>query len=140
MSWDLDFWIDGHAPSAKNSRRIVRMGKRSALIKSEKALAYVESFNAQCPVLPELLTGDLTLWIDAFYPSRRPDLACTELIMDLLQGKVYENDRQVKAQASTWNLDKENPRVRIMIRRISSGKCTEMSSLERSEIWGSAMP
>lgn len=134
MSWDCDFWVEGEPVSAKNQRRLIRNPPR--LIKSEKALAYAKSFDRQCPVLDPLLEGDIALWIDAYYRTRRPDLACVDLIQDLLEGKIYANDRQVKASGSTWNLDKENPRVRIRIRRIFSNGSTEMSSLEPSKIWG----
>jgi hypothetical protein len=136
MSWAFDHTILGQCPSAKNARRIVKFGNMPRLIKSEKALQYVDSFNSQCPVLDPLLEGDVVLWVDSFYQSRRPDLACMELLMDLLQGKVYANDRSVKVSGSSWNLDKENPRVRIRVRSISSESSTEMSSLDPSEIWG----
>ena len=136
MGWNFDFVVTGECPSAKNQRRIVKFGNRPALIKSKKALAYVDSFNAQCHILDTLLEGDVALWVDAYYQSRRPDLACIELIQDLLQGRAYANDRQVKASGSVWNLDRENPRVRIRVRSIQSGGSTEMSSLDASEIWG----
>ena len=37
------------------------------------------------------------------------------LILDLLQGFAYENDRQVKEKHIYWGLDKENPRTQIKI-------------------------
>ncbi len=145
MSWDVDFWVDGQPQSAKNARQIVKFGNRSALIKSKKALAYAQHFDSQCLVLDEALEGDLALWVDAYYVSRRPDLACVDLIQDLLQGKIYKNDRQVKVSGSSWNLDKENPRARIRVRIIGHQNtpllgCTEMSSLDPSEIWGAVAP
>tara|TARA_R110002020_G_scaffold185640_2_gene383353 strand:- start:562 stop:1044 length:483 start_codon:yes stop_codon:yes gene_type:complete len=136
MAWDYDFWIDGQCPSAKNQRQLVGRPGSRRLIKSAKALAYSKSFAEQCAPIDELITGDVALWVDSYYSSRRPDLACVDFIQDLLQGKIYLNDRQVKASGSTWNLDKENPRVRIRIRSIASKGCTEMSSLDVSKIWG----
>jgi Holliday junction resolvase RusA-like endonuclease len=63
------------------------------------------------------MTGDLrvTLWI--YYASRRPDLDET-LILDLMQGLIYENDRQVKERHAYWGLDPESPRAEILIEKI----------------------
>lgn len=134
--WDLDFWILGEPASAKNQRRIVKVHGKPRIIKSEKALNYKRLFDEQCPVLDELITEDVSIIVDAYYASRRPDLACMDLIMDLLQGKIYENDRQVKASCSLWNLDKENPRVRIRLKRMTVDASTGTSSYKPSEIWG----
>ena len=46
--------------------------------------------------------------------SRRPDLD-ESVILDCLEGKVYKNDRQVKAKHIFWGLDKENPRAEIEV-------------------------
>lgn len=37
------------------------------------------------------------------------------MILDCLEGKVYKNDRQVKAKHIFWGLDKENPRAEIEV-------------------------
>jgi Holliday junction resolvase RusA-like endonuclease len=50
-----------------------------------------------------------------YYHSRRPDLD-ESLILDLMQGIVYENDRQVKEKHITWGLDKEAPRAEICVK------------------------
>jgi Holliday junction resolvase RusA-like endonuclease len=52
-----------------------------------------------------------------FYATRRPDLD-ESLILDLMQGLVYENDRQVKERHTYWGLDAENPRSEIIIEQI----------------------
>jgi hypothetical protein len=39
------------------------------------------------------------------------------LILDLLQGVAYENDRQVKEKHIYWGLDKENPRCEIKVEK-----------------------
>ena len=140
MSWDLDFWIHGEPASAKNQRRIVRVHGKPRIIKSAKALAYKKTFDEQCPVLDNLIKDDVALCVDAYYASRRPDLACIDLIMDLLQDKVYENDRQVKASCSIWNLDRDSPRVRIRLRKMTVDGSTGMSSFKPSEIWGPITP
>ena len=132
---EVDFVILGEPASAKNQRRIVRIRDTPRLIKSAKALSYAKSFGLQCPTVP-LIEGDVSLLCDIFYASRRPDLAAMDLIQDLLQGRVYANDRQVKASQSLWNLDRDNPRVRIRVRGLDLESSHGLSSYSQSEIWG----
>jgi len=86
----------------------------SRLIKSKKALTYSDVFLQQCPVLPTLMEGDLRVTMHIYYASRRPDLD-ESLILDLMQGCVYANDRQVKERHTYWHLDPECPRSDITI-------------------------
>lgn len=111
--------ILGEPASKANSRKVVRIGNVSRLIKSAKALSYSEMFKQQCRPLGTLMTGDLrvTMWI--YYASRRPDLD-ESLILDLMQGLIYENDRQVKQKHIYWGLDPERPRTEIIVERIPS--------------------
>jgi Holliday junction resolvase RusA-like endonuclease len=71
-------------------------------------------FKQQCKQLDVLLEGDLRISITIYYASRRPDLD-ESLILDLLQGYVYANDRQIKEKHIYWGLDKENPRSEITV-------------------------
>ena len=109
--------IFGEPASKANSRRVVRFGGMSRLIKSAKALSYSDAFKQQCGKLPTLMTGDLRVTLHIFYASRRPDLD-ESLILDLMQGLIYENDRQVKERHCYWGLDPDNPRAEIIIERI----------------------
>jgi Holliday junction resolvase RusA-like endonuclease len=109
--------IFGEPASKANSRRVVRFGNMSRLIKSAKALSYSDAFKQQCGKLPTLMTGDLRVTLHIFYASRRPDLD-ESLILDLMQGLIYENDRQVKERHCYWGLDPDNPRAEIIIERI----------------------
>jgi Holliday junction resolvase RusA-like endonuclease len=109
--------IFGEPASKANSRRVVRIGGMSRLIKSNKALTYSDVFRQQCGKLPALMTGDLRITLHIFYASRRPDLD-ESLILDLMQGLIYENDRQVKERHCYWGLDPENPRSEIIIEKI----------------------
>lgn len=102
--------IHGEPASKANSRRWT--GK--FFIKSAKALAYAEEFKRQCPVIDPLIEGDVRLDIKIFYRTRRPDLD-ESLILDLLQGRVYVNDRQVKERHAYWGIDKDNPRAEITV-------------------------
>lgn len=109
--------IFGEPASKANSRRVVRYGGMSRLIKSAKALSYSDAFKQQCKPLATLMTGDLRVTLHIFYASRRPDLD-ESLILDLMQGLIYENDRQVKERHCYWGLDPDNPRAEIIIERI----------------------
>ena len=109
--------IFGEPASKANSRRVVHYGGMSRLIKSKKALSYADAFRQQCGKLPTLMTGDLRVTLHIFYASRRPDLD-ESLILDLMQGLIYENDRQVKERHCYWGLDPDNPRAEIIIERI----------------------
>jgi hypothetical protein len=110
--------IFGEPASKSNSRRVVRFGGVSRLIKSEKALGYSDVFRQQCPVIPVLFTKDLRLTMHIYYASRRPDLDET-LILDLMQDYIYANDRQVKERHCFWHLDKDNPRAEILVEEIA---------------------
>jgi len=109
--------IFGEPASKANSRRVVHYGGMSRLIKSKKALSYSDVFRQQCKPLATLMTGDLRVTLHIFYASRRPDLD-ESLILDLMQGLIYENDRQVKERHCYWGLDPDNPRAEIIIERI----------------------
>jgi hypothetical protein len=113
----LSLIIFGEPASKANSRRVVRFGGMSRLIKSAKALSYSDMFKQQLAPLPVLYTGDLRVTMYIYYASRRPDLD-ESLILDLLQGLVYENDRQVKERHIYWGLDKEQPRAEIIVEQM----------------------
>lgn len=114
----LSITILGQPASKSNSRKKVYIHGKPRFIKSERALIYSKVFKQQCLLLypkPELLKGDVILFIKVFYGSRRPDLD-ESLIMDLLQGVAYDNDRQVKEKHIYWGLDRDNPRCIIHVR------------------------
>jgi Holliday junction resolvase RusA-like endonuclease len=110
------FKIFGEPASKSNSRKIVRYGGVSRLIKSDKALSYSAAFKQQA-VAGDLLEGDLCVTMHIWYASRRPDLD-ESLILDLLQDVAYKNDRQVKEKHIYHHLDKENPRCEIVVAKI----------------------
>jgi Holliday junction resolvase RusA-like endonuclease len=109
--------IFGEPASKSNNRRLVRIGNTSRMIKSPKALNYSEQFKQQCKPLAVLMSGDLKVTMQIFYASRRPDLD-ESLILDLMQGCIYKNDRQVKEKHIFWGLDKDNPRTEIIVEKI----------------------
>lgn len=106
--------ILGNPQSKANSRRIVPTGKGIRSIKSKAALSYAKDFLKQCPILSPMFEGDIVLEAIIYYQSRRSDLD-ESLIMDLLQGRVYVNDRQIRMKIITGHTDKDNPRAHIRI-------------------------
>jgi Holliday junction resolvase RusA-like endonuclease len=110
----LSLIIFGEPASKANSRRVVKFGNMPRLIKSHKALNYSDEFKQQIKALPNLMKGDLRVTMRIYYASRRPDLD-ESLILDLMQGLVYENDRQVKERHTYWGLDPLNPRSEIVV-------------------------
>lgn len=106
--------VKGEPASKANSRRMVMFGKKPAFIKSAKAISYAEAFSLQVQALPEMMQGELRVDMWIYYATQRPDLD-ESLILDLLQGKVYENDRQVRERHCYHYIDKADPRVEILI-------------------------
>lgn len=117
MEQVITFEVFGEPGSIKNQRRAVKFGNRLAFIKSAKSMAFTDSFRMQAPKLCELLTTPLSVDIDVWYASRRPDLDVA-VVLDAMQGVIYANDRQVQEQHIYWNLDRANPRVVVTVRPI----------------------
>ncbi len=114
--------IFGEPASKANSRRVVRIGGMSRLIKSQKALTYSELFQRQVKDMAvTLIAGDVRVTMHIWYASRRPDLD-ESLILDLLQGVLYLNDRQVKEKHIYWHLDPAEPRTEIVVEELPMPK------------------
>lgn len=118
----ISFVVEGECASKANSRRIVRIGNRVASIKSKKAMGFSEEFILQCPVVDPLFEDDVHADITIFYGSRKPDLD-ESLVLDLMQGRIYRNDRQVRSRRTRWGLCKTRPRVEITVRLMESSDC-----------------
>lgn len=136
--------ILGNLPSMKNSRQIVTIGKRPAIIKSKAARSYEASALLQIPVAAkQMLTGPVRFTARIFYDSQRPDLDAG-LLLDILaarykrvQGRlvkiadgeyqaekgervmiskgVYVNDRQCREIHLYHAIDRVNPRAEVEI-------------------------
>ena len=106
--------VTGEPASKANSRRFVSIGGKPRFIKSKKALVYARDFDLQCPVRKNLFEEDLSIAIKIYYRTRRPDLD-ESLILDLLQGRVFKNDRSIKSKYVEHGLDKEHPHSVIVI-------------------------
>jgi Holliday junction resolvase RusA-like endonuclease len=96
----VDLVIQGEPASKANSRKIVRFGKRMALIKSKKARGFAQTAQQQirAQFKGATLTGRIFVDIMIHYESLRPDLD-EALVLDAMQGIVYLNDRQIVSRA-----------------------------------------
>lgn len=112
IDWVCSFTVYGEAASKANARQLVLIKNKIRPIKSKKALAFVQAMDSQCPQLDPIIEDDLIIACEIFYASRRPDLD-ESLVLDVMQGKIYKNDRQVKQKHIFWGLDKNNPRIEI---------------------------
>lgn len=115
----ITFLIEGEPASKANSRRMVLIKGTPRLIKSQKALDYCKMFAKQCPSLDSLIECDVSVTIDVYYASRRPDLD-ESVILDEMQDRIYKNDRQVKEKHVYWHLDRERPRSLIRVEAMES--------------------
>jgi hypothetical protein len=70
----IELTVLGEPASKSNARRLVRVGRKFRIIKSKKALDYLDRLREQVAPLDPLLDGNLEIWMDIFYASRRPDL------------------------------------------------------------------
>jgi hypothetical protein len=126
------FTIYGEPASKANSRKLVTIKGRPAVIKSDKARAYVDSALMQIPPAAKvMLTGPLRATIRIWYATERPDLD-ESVLLDVLQAKyegkgeyrqlirrgVYVNDRQVRERHVYHGIDRKNPRAEIEISAI----------------------
>lgn len=110
--------IHAECASGKNSRQIVRFGKRVALIKNAKARAFLKASPSGITIDVPIM-GPVQLDCRIFYSSRRPDLD-PAMVMDWLQqNNIIANDRQVFDLHATKYLDQENPRVEWEVRSIA---------------------
>tara|TARA_R100001463_G_scaffold26360_1_gene61806 strand:- start:1264 stop:1629 length:366 start_codon:yes stop_codon:yes gene_type:complete len=116
MGDSIRFVVKGQCYSKANSRRLVQIGGKPRFIKSKQALKYSEDFAWQCPQQETLIPKekDVSVTITIYYQNRRPDLD-ESLILDLMQGRIYENDRSVKEKHIFHGIDKENPRAEIEV-------------------------
>lgn len=115
--------IYGEVTGKANRRQAVPRRSRAgkpfvAFIKSEKALAFEEAAIEQLPILQPLLRGRLRFTAKIFYTWQGPDLD-ESLVLDVLQGRIYENDRQVREKHVVHAIDKGRPRVVIRVEEIA---------------------
>lgn len=116
---EIEFTVVGEPASKANSRRIIPIKGRFRSIKSKKALDYTAVFRQQCPKLDIMFRTDVGVDIQIYYKTRRPDLD-ESVILDAMQGLIYDNDRMVREKHIYWRLDKLCPRARIRVYALAS--------------------
>lgn len=126
----------GEAASKANSRKLVTIDDRPAVIKSDKARAFASDVLRQIPPSARLrMEGPVRVSMVIFYATERPDLD-ESLVLDLLQdqyGKapvlrggargarpllqhgIYRNDRQVREKHIYHRIDRKTPRVEVLV-------------------------
>lgn len=112
--------ILGEPASKANSRKLVTIGGKSLFIKSDKARDYVVAARRQAQSAMRgmrPMVGRIRATIDIFYANQRPDLD-ESLILDVLQGICYVNDRQVRERHVTHWIDRKNPRAHILLTHV----------------------
>lgn len=111
----IEFTILGEPASKANTRKIVYIDSKLRIIKSRKALQYARDATLQIPAQWPLIIGPVAVTLRMFYSSERPDLD-ESLVLDVLQKRVYANDRQVREKHVYHAIDRANPRVEVSIR------------------------
>ena len=126
--------IQSNPQTKANSRKIIDVpdkkgGTRSAIAKSDRALAYVDAVHSTVPAdVRHNYEGPVLVIATLYYQSRRSDLTF-DLLQDALQAAyktdygqrrcvwdgVYENDRQIFTLLMRKKLDPKNPRAEISI-------------------------
>jgi len=117
--------ILGETASKANSRKIVVIRGKPAVIKSDKGRQFVASAlfqlnRQQIAGSLKPLEGPVFVEMVIYYRTERPDLD-ESLVLDVLQGYAYRNDRQVRSKWITHAIDKENPRVVVNVTPIKKG-------------------
>lgn len=101
-------------PSANRYWRSAARGGRAMVYKSAEAKAYAAAVDA-LDIEHVALVGPVSVEASFYFPSLRGDLDNRiKVLLDVLQGIAYADDRQVHALCAVRRLDRENPRVEVM--------------------------
>lgn len=131
--------IYGQAASKANSRQIVTIGERPAVIKSPEARRFMRDARRQIPPACRVrLQGPVVVTLHMHYASYRPDLdesVVLDALQDvyaphpsghglrvLVQAGVYCNDRQVWEKHVYRHLDRTTPRVEVRVEPLQQGE------------------
>lgn len=107
--------MPGALCSKSNSRQIVRMGNRIAVIKSKEAREYVERFLRLMPKPAVPYEGPVVLKANVYYGNMRRDLDVA-LLCDCIQlNGIIKNDRNIWKIVAERFIDKLNPRTSFVL-------------------------
>ena len=114
--------IKGAVPSKSNSYKLTSRGGFASMYKSKALKEYEKSFFLQCPATWRNRNLDKLMRIELhiYYTSNRLDLDnSAKILLDCLESaKVIKNDNLVAELYMTKHIDKENPRVEILIKEL----------------------
>lgn len=94
---------------------------RGRMVVSAEAKAYKEQAGWLARAAgAELLTGDVSLTVRVYRPAKRGDLDnAIKILIDSMQGILYENDSQIVRIVAERYDDKHNPRVEVEAAAVS---------------------
>lgn len=113
--------IYGVCPSKSNSYKIIKINNKYTIGKSQAVRSYEQSFYLQCRVYKNAnIEGYLEFYMDVYYPNERSDLDnSTKLILDCCQKiQAFKNDNKVVKVVLRKFIDKKNPRVEFIIKKV----------------------
>lgn len=114
--------ILGNTPSKSNCYKVIKINGVGSLGKTGRLKQYEKDFFIQIPPKYRRLdiTGYFEFEIDVFYPSQRADLDNSlKVVLDCLQkAKVIRNDNKCVRIVANKALDKNNPRVEFVIKKV----------------------
>lgn len=125
--------IELEVPGPQVSVNRAYRGGRGRFFMAPEAVAFKERVMLAARLAmrgAKMLDGAVAVSVEFFYPSERPDIdGPVKLILDSLQGIVFENDRQVRLLWVTKESDKKNPRTKITCTRCIAAHPREFSHL-----------
>ena len=113
--------ILGVCPSKSNSYRIIQVNGVYSLGKTNALRKYEKDFFIQCNHYRDAnIDGYFEFYMDVYYPNQRSDLDNSlKIILDCLQKvKAIKNDNKCVKLVVRKFLDKKEPRVEFVIRKI----------------------
>lgn len=114
--------ILGTPPSKSNGYRIITIGGHGSLTKTEALKKYENDFYMQCSKYRNAnIDTYFELYAKVFYPHQRADIdGSLKVLLDCMQKcKAIKNDNKCTKILIGKYLDKDNPRVEFLLKRIS---------------------
>lgn len=118
MAYAITGTIPGEPASKANSRQLVTIHGRPAFIKSAKARAYEHAAKLHLLTLKlKPFERPVKVTLRIFYRTQRPDLD-PSVVLDVMQGHCFRNDRLVREMHLFHGIDKANPRTEFLVMEI----------------------
>lgn len=113
--------ILGTCPSKSNSYKIVCINGHYSLGKTASLSKYEKDFFIQCNKYRDAeIDGYFEFYMDVYYPNQRSDLDnSAKIVLDCLQKvKAIKNDNKCVKMVLRKFLDKANPRIEFIIKKV----------------------